>query len=187
MKKLNDAIDTKNTKALLSLIDSNIECSFGGNIGWDGFINMWHPDSVNTGVWILLKTMMEIGGTTDSAQNSWVFPYVFALPNHYDPFFTFAITGKNVPLRVSPNSHAKIVVKLNYDIMEYDDTESGIIKHDSTGLNPWGDDDWYCIKTFDNKYSGYVYWENIWSPVGYRFFIEKENGGWRMKYFVGGD
>jgi len=157
MKKLNHAINTKNTKELLPLLDSNIKCSFGGDWGWSGFIRMWHPDIAKSGVWTLLRKMIDIGGQYDSGQQEWVYPYVFNLSQKYDAFFSFVIIGKNRNLRVSPDLNSKIIAKLSYDIVTYD-TIGGRKDPDTNHLNPWGEWEWYNVTTLDGKYSGYVNW-----------------------------
>jgi len=46
---------------------------------------------------------------------------------------------------------------------------------------------WYFIESLDGKLTGYVYWDYIWSPIGYRAAFYKIDGKWQMTFLLAGD
>lgn len=52
-----------------------------------------------------------------------------------------------------------------------------------------GDQEWYQIELLNGKkkIKGWVYYKYIYSPVGYRVILAKENGKWLIQTFVAGD
>jgi hypothetical protein len=96
------------------------------------------------------------------------------------------ITGKNVNLREKPDTKAAVKTQLTYDVIwylygdEYGETQSG--------ANELGEPEWYLIETYDRKNRGWVNWRFVYSPVGYRLFLYKNDKGiWKISAFLAGD
>ncbi len=62
-QKLLEAISRKDAKFLLSIVDPNIQISFGGEEGIRAFREVWKPDDVNSEVWDTLAQLLRLSGT----------------------------------------------------------------------------------------------------------------------------
>ncbi len=169
------AIDKKDTSFIISVLDTNILNSFGGNGGIQELRQMWQIENPNSSLWVELKKVFSMGGTFFGVHNHmFVLPYIFGnWPEDYDPFGYVAVIKKNIYLRDSPTVKSKVIKKLSYDILEI--LESGVEKGK-----------WSKVMTADSL-AGYVYSDFVRSPLDYRAILKKENGKWKIISFVSGD
>jgi hypothetical protein len=190
MAKLNHIIDTKNTKALLAVMDTDIKVSFGEYWGHEGFIEMWKPNNPKSGVWKLLPTLINMGGVWESPPDDslFVFPYATtAEADSVDPDWVMVITDTNVNMREKPDKNAKVITRLSYNMVTegndpLDNSHPEIAHLQFVGRNKWN-----YVSTLDRKYAGYVYYTYIWSVIDYRLYLQKEKGKWSIRYFLDGD
>ena len=176
VKKLLWIVKTKNLKALMGYIDSEIYSSFGGDPGIDDFQEYWGLNKTpkKSKLWDELDTVLRLGGIMKGREM--VFPYLFVdWPDGFDAFDYQAIIGNRVNLRKKPSMGSKIIRQLNYEIvLPFDNPPP----HDNLK--------WYKIRTYDNKI-GYVNEKYIRSPIDYRLFIKKTKKGWRINTMIAGD
>lgn len=193
--KLQYAIMRKDAGYLLSVVDKNVKNSFGGNDGIEEFKKAWKLEDANSPVWLCLSKLISLGGTfADYKTNkgttpSFVFPYVFniQLPHDsIDVYSVLVITGDKVNVRQHPDKAARAIDQLNYDMVLVDYEKSspqgkpGSIESDV-------EKEWLYVSTLDKKIKGYVFKEYTWSPVGYRLFLNKIDGQWKITCLLAGD
>jgi hypothetical protein len=85
-----------------------------------------------------------------------------------------AIIAPQVPLRSAPNSNAPQVDTLDFALVEYDD--AGEVE--TTG--------WDRIKS-PGRGAGYVEERFLQPELGYRVYLPKHSGHWRINAFLRGD
>jgi len=174
-KEVFTAIDKKDTNFIISILDTNILNSFGGNGGIKEFWEMWQMQDPNSSFWLELKKVFSMGGIFISNERKiFVMPYLFGIwPEDLDPFTYIAAINKNVTIHESPSKNSKILKKINYDILlvlDYYDEYNN----------------WKKVMTVDSL-SGFVQKEFVRSPIDYRAILQKEKGKWKITSFVSGD
>jgi len=196
--KLQYAIFKKDKAYLLSIVDPNIKLGFGGDDGKAAFERIWEPGKNDSPIWFTLSKLISLGGTysgfflKDEDKDGFVFPYVYSVEitdEKLDVFSVMMVTGENVNVREKPDKTSKVVGKLSYDIVlaDYNKSYPAFQDKKTEGLTYYGEKEWYYITTQDQKISGYVYWDYVWSPVGYRLFFNKTGDEWRMTGLIAGD
>jgi len=170
-----NAIEKKDTNFIVSVLDTNILNSFGGNGGIQEFWDMWQIEDPNTSFWNELKKVFTMGGTfIDNNKNMFAMPYLFSIwPEDLDPFTYVAAINKNVELYESPSKKSKIIKKISYEILMLVDFEEE-------------NNNWKNVMTLDSVY-GFIQKDFIRSPIDYRVVLQKEKDKWKIISFVAGD
>lgn len=82
-----------------------------------------------------------------------------------------------------------MVGQFSYDIVKVDYEKSfpsfGEAKIE--GVTYIGTKLWYYTESLDGKLKGFVFWDYIWSPIGYRANFEFIDNEWKMTVLVAGD
>ena len=180
-QKLLEAISRKDAKFLLSIVDPNIQISFGGEEGIQAFRELWKPEDANSEVWNTLAQLLRLGGTFGESKNEFWAPYVFSrFPDDYDGFDFSAIIAKDVRVRREPNDKAPMITSLSYDIvLNLSGSDSPEAKNKT---NP----PWVRIRLPDGR-EGFVGAQFIRSPTDYRAGFKKAGGKWLLTHLVAGD
>ncbi|MBI2435916.1 MAG: SH3 domain-containing protein [Candidatus Hydrogenedentes bacterium] len=181
---LRAAIQNKNVESLLKHVDTNVQCSHGGEEGIADFREKWKLDQ-NPGaspLWQELGRILALGGAFQKEQ--FVAPYVYAKwPESYDSFQFAAITGQNVNVRARAALDAPALKQSTYGIVR--------IVLDSWEAPPTQTIDgetWPWVKVgLSNGAEGYVWGKYVVSPLGYRAGFNKTNGEWKLIFLVAGD
>ena len=170
--KLQAAIGRKDGKALLAMVDPDIDISFGGDHGQAMFGKAWALDQpANSPVWAELTEMLRLGCATDGTVAT-VPALSSTLPEDYDVFETMIAVKPGSPLRAKPANGAKVLTTLDWDIVKVGDWD--------------GRAGWIPVKLSDGQ-RGYVRKDEVRSPVGYRATFERVRGGWKITTFLAGD
>ena len=179
----------------MASLDEDVRGSFGDEDGKSAFKKEWSLENDSTLFWQEMTRVIEMGGVflhdeaDETGKYQFVFPYTYAadLDIEDDYYNLGIITGKNVNLRSEPNTNSKVQAQLTYDIVMFKvDDESGI--QTSSGLNEYGQPDWYKIETYDKSKSGWVNWKYVYSLMGPRLFLYKNaKGEWKISAFLTGD
>lgn len=180
--KLIAAVQKRNVKYLLSVVDKSIKNGFGGNDGINEFKKQWKVYSRNSEIWKELLIVLTHGGTFDK-DNKGIFyaPYLFTnFPDSVDEFEHQAIFGNNVNLRSKPDLNSPVVTSLSYNIVKTDYQNS--IKS-PTNRNEFL---WLKIETLGGK-KGFVKPEFVRSAIDYRAGFERRRGKWTITFFLAGD
>lgn len=182
-EKLLEAARKRDKQFIVSILDPKIQNSFGSDGGLKEFQERWKLDSPDSELWNTLITILSLGGSFVASEGEMTFcaPYVFSRwPHNFDSFKYAAITGKNVRLRMQPNSTAPVVITLSYDIVKTDYEESMPEKAGSDSYT------WVRVTTLTGT-KGYISGKYVRSPIDYRACFSKANGKWVMTVLVAGD
>lgn len=182
---LDNAVQKRDTNFIYAHIDSNIHLSFGGHVGIDDFKQLWKIDDSTSKFWGVMGRIMALGG--EMVDTIYYSPYVFSSWRNIkeDGFTHFAVIDSNVNLYETASNDSKIITKLDYEIVKYDSEKS--LPESGEPKNQFMGKDWYFIETLDRTYSGYIYWDKLYSPVGYRMIIKKYSDIWKIKTLIAGD
>ena len=185
--KLIDAVERRDEKYVLSIVDRDIRVTFGDNHGLADFKQMWKLSDPNDRFWTEFLVILNGGGKFErtgkgrAVRTQFWAPYVFAAyPEDLDPFDTTAITGENVNLRKRPDKAGAIVARLSYNLVKVDHARS------VPGPTPESEPAWFHVETFGGK-KGYVLSEFTRSPVGLRAGFTKKQGKWMLTTLIAGD
>ena len=194
VKDLVSAIDTRDEKWIYGVLDKDVVSSYGDEPTINVFKSYWTLEDDSTNFWPYLRRVVNMGGVFlhDTADHTgkyeFVFPYAYDIDMELDDDYyqLGTITGKNVNLRSAPDPKAKVITQLSnhviYYIYEEDDGS------DQVTLNIHGEPEWFHVTTYDKKYSGWVNWQYVYSPMGPRLFLYKNSkGDWKISAFVAGD
>ena len=180
--KLIQAVQKRDVKFVLSIVDKNIKNGFGGDDGIANFKKQWKIYNRNSEFWKEFSTVLTHGGTFDKENKlSFYAPYLFTVfPEDIDAFEYQAIFGNNVNLRAKPDVNSSIVAVLSYNVVQTDWENSVKSKSNQNEFL------WVKIKTLGGKI-GYVKPEFVRSSIDYRAGFDKIRGRWIMTFFVAGD
>lgn len=171
--QLVEAIKNCDSNFIISILDTNVDVSFGMLPGIESFKEKWNPDNPKSPLWGELEVVLSLGGTFSDSKQSFTAPYIFSKWNYkYDPFFYAAIIDKNVNVHKESDSSSAVITTLSYDIVRKDSYPPHIL--------------WHKVVTLNGK-EGYVQSKYVRSPISYRVCFEKNNGKWLMKFFIAGD
>ena len=180
--KLIAALEKRDVKFILGIVDKRIKNGFGGEDGFENFKKQWKIQNRNSKFWDELMIVVKNGGTFDKQnKNSFYAPYLFTtFPEEIDAFEYQAIFGNNVNLRSKPGVNSSIVASLSYNIVKVDwenSVKSRTNKDDFL---------WLKVATLGGK-KGFVKPEFVRSSIDYRAGFEKIRGKWIMTFFLAGD
>lgn len=179
---LKNAVKNKDKEYIISILSSDILISHGGNGGVQEFKNHWNWSSDDSSFWTVMDKLLRLGGEKYRGNGFYLIPYIFSnWPKNkkYDVFEHMAITGTHIDVRINPDlKTSEVVGQFSFDIVKVD-YEKSIRYFDETI--------WYYTESFDGKLKGYVYWDYIWSPIGYRTSFEFINNEWKITVLVDGD
>lgn len=180
-EKLISAVKNKDKKFLLGILDRNIKGNFGGDSGIEDFKRLWKLDSPQSELWKELLIVLTNGGKFVTAKKEFCAPFSFTnFPEDLDAFEHQMIFGNNVNLRAQPNTTAKVVAQLSYNVVKVD-YESSVPEKGKEGEYSW-----LKIETLGGK-KGFVSAQYVRSPIDYRACFEKKTGKWLMTFFLAGD
>lgn len=184
--KLIAAAEKKDVNHIISILDPKITSSFGGHVGISDFKDFWKINDKNSKFWDEFLRVMKNGGKFDGkGYGSFTAPYLFStMPSDLDQFDYHAIFGNKVNLREQPNTNARVINQLSYNIVKID--EEAAVKR-KTGSGEWDwEYDWHKVETLGGQ-KGWIKAEYVRSSIDYRAGFEKKRGVWKMTFFVAGD
>lgn len=193
VSELKFIVATKDKKALMAVVDSNIKCSFGGDKGIDDFRRMWMIDAPGSPIWSNLSRLVRAGGTMDASQQTVCFPYLFtaSIPDSVDLVNVFFVTGGHIDIRQRPDSVSRILAYLSDELIyrRGDTTHTAPCRNKNHAhyYQAGERQDWVAVSNFDKTVNGYVYWDYLWSPFDYRMFVSRRSGQWRITSLIAGD
>lgn len=174
-QQLLEAVERRDARYVVSILDPKIHNSFGGDGGIEEFKAMWKPERRDSKLWDELRKVLTHGGAFEDG-TFWA-PYVYTnFPEDLDAFDYGAVLEDKVLLRLQPEASAPIVATLSYHIVKIDYEGSGDLE------NPT----WCKVVTTDGL-EGYVAASSVTSPVDYRAGFERKGDAWRMVTFIAGD
>jgi len=189
---LEDAVYQKEKDFILNNLSPHVTNSFGGDGGIEEFKQYWNWEEDPSAFWKLATKLFELGGGGYQGGDSYRIPYVSSdWPGHekYNVFDHMAITGSHVNVRERPDRESKVMGQLTYDIVKVDYEKSfpAFTGQRIEGVSYVGQKEWYHIESLDGEIRGFVYWDYIWSPIGYRLGLKLVDGEWEITFLVAGD
>ena len=171
------AANRRDVKYILSVVDANIQNSFGGDDGIRNFKTIWKINNPKSKFWDEFITVISNGGafyTEATSRGTFCAPYTFMkFPSDVDAFEYSVIFGNNVNLRAEPAADAPIVANLSYNIVK-----PAFANEDHSN--------WVKVETLGGK-KGFVAAKFVRSSIAYRACFEKLKGKWKMTAFIAGD
>jgi hypothetical protein len=186
-KRMATAIEQRDTKYLLSILDPKIRNSFETPDGVKSFVDTWELEPArakDSKIWSELRSLLRFGAApveSAAGERLLCLPYVAVRwPPTIDPINYAAIIVADAPVFAKPSTLAPIIDTLSFQIVGVDDWDLDDEAPKST--QRW-------VRVVLKKGMGFVAAEHIRSPIEARacFSRGKGNGPWRMVSFtVGG-
>lgn len=180
------AVQARDVKAVLDVLDPTVLSGFDGEEGIDAFKVRWKlndkPEA--SALWIELGEALRLGGNINKGQNETYFiaPYsYYALPEEYDPIDYGLVVGEGVNVRAQPDENAEIVQKVGRIIVRLHDDPNPEVATIGNETFPWRK-----VGLPDGK-TGFIWGKFVRSPNDYRVGFSNRSGQWKMIYFVAGD
>ena len=139
-----------------------------------------------------MDKLLRLGGSAYSTDSEEYFiPYVFTdWPSGLDPFDHLAVTATRVNVRDKPDlEDSQVLGQFNFDIVKVDYNKSypPFDEPEIEGVEYIGSKLWYYVESLDGQLKGFVYWDLVWSPIGYRAGFRKQDGVWKIRFLLSGD
>lgn len=176
--RLLDAVEKRDRKFVLGVLDRNVRNGSAAPRGIAEFTKQWELDAADSPLWRELSSALFLGSAwfkRDKRPRELCAPHVLARwPEDLDPLTHGVIVGKEVLVKSAPSSGSQTLATLSHDVVavadwEVDDQEPG-------SRQKW-------VKIRMTGAEGYVPEEQIRSPVEHAACFVKTEGGWRMTVF----
>jgi hypothetical protein len=179
--RLLNALERRDRKFVLSILDRNIRNGFDGERGVAEFRRQWNLDADDSPLWRELPALLFLGGAyvkPEKGPAEFCAPYVLSKwPDDLDPYLHGAVISKEALVKSAPSSSSATLQTLAYDIVAVSDWDIADQAADSRQR-------WVRIRVKERD--GYVPEEQIRSPVEHAACFVKTAGGWRMTALVVG-
>ena len=179
--RLLEAAQARDTSFVMRVLDQNAKLSFADHTGDEGFRSLWLTEPRPEGeedVWTVLTRTVAFGSAYTAGSNeeppSATVPYVFgAWPDSLDAFEYGAIIGERVRVRATPDTTGEVLTVLTFALVP-------------TPYEPDVPEGWHAVTLADGR-TGYVAARYVRSPIDYRLGFVRDDGQWRIVYFIAGD
>lgn len=175
---MGDAVRKRDAAALVAMLSSKVTVNFGGEWGKVAFVNQWHPEDRQSGIWPLLSRLLPLGCA--GSESARIIPW---LGNKF-----FNDSSEEVR---DPDSFAgqAVVIEREAKLRKTADPTAGTIR-----TRQW-DVVWLVDNTGDGQTKvrladgreGWLFDDQIYSPLDYRILLEREAGEWMITALVAGD
>jgi uncharacterized protein YgiM (DUF1202 family) len=173
--KFEDIVRRKDSKALLAMVDSNIDIEIGGQAGKDHFVQKWQlsADRVSP-IWPELDKILRLGCYAESDRQI-ILPQFMALDPHWNDdraTMKALVLGENINLRSGPGTNTSSKALVSWDMVAAAEEVSG--------------DGWIAVTTRDGK-SGYIHQKYLRYYWDYRLGFIRQGQKWSINLMVAGD
>jgi hypothetical protein len=176
--RLLNALQKRDRKFLVSVLDRNVRNGIDGERGVAAFRRQWDLDSDESPIWRELPSALFLGAAymkRDKGQELCA-PYLLARwPADIDPFGHGAIVAKEAAVKSEPSSASKTLAALSYDVVAVTDWD--VADREAESPQRW-------VKVRVREGEGYVPEEHIRSPIEQAACFVKGPNGWRMVAFA---
>lgn len=184
--QLRDAVQKEEAATLNGLLANDIQTSLDKPGTLQEFKRLWKYEYPMSRLWFHLGRALQLGGVYTGRNDEggkfvFAFPYVYKINLPQEEYSRVAVVvNKNANLHLSPNIQSKVLAQISYEVVQYDARKpEGASPMETTGRNAAGEPEWYYVKTSDNKH-GWMLWSDLYSPLGYRVYLGKRNGEWKV-------
>jgi hypothetical protein len=177
--RLLTAIQQRDRKFVLGIVDRNVRNGLERPRGMEEFIRQWEPDADDGPLWRELPRALHLAAAYyrhDHMPRSLCAPYVLPQwPKDIDPHGYGAITARQTDLRSEPSGSAAILNALGHVIVRVTDWE--VADRDTEIKQKW-------VKIRTQERDGYIPEEHIRSPIEHLACFRKSENGWRLTSFL---
>lgn len=178
-KRLLNAVEKRDLKFVLGILDRNVRASIDGTRGVAGFRKAWDVRAADTPLWRELRAALFLGTAylkKEKGPRELCAPYLLARwPEDLYPDDHGAIISKEVLVKAAPYADSPTSQTLSYEIVPVTDWE---VADKILGEKQR----WVKVKVKSGE--GYVPDEQIRSPIEHSACFIKTEGGWRMSAFA---
>lgn len=168
-RELLAAVARRDTDAILRVADPDVQLDFDSSRGIESLRQQINSDQGD--VWQECGRALTLGGRFQDG--AFIAPYVSSAWSDTCEPWCSAIIGRAVLLRERPHTNARILARLDYDVVE------PVIE----GPRVTG---WERVR-LANGTVGFVSARFVRSPNDYRAWFVSADGRWRLKAFMAGD
>jgi hypothetical protein len=177
-KRLMAAIDKRDRKFILGMLDKNVRTGHEGGRGVAEFRKQWELDSEQSPLWQELKAVVALPAAyhrPDKGPMELCLPYVAVRwPQDMDAFKGGALIANDVLVKSAPSSSSETVATLSYNMVEVGDWE--VDDRDAGSKQKW-------VRIWLKSGMGFVPEEQIRSPVEHTACFVKGESAWRLVGF----
>lgn len=177
--RLLTAVQQRDRKFVLGIVDRNVRNGLERPRGMDEFIRQWDLDAEDSPLWRELPRALHLAAAWyrhDQMPRSLCAPYVLPQwPQDIDPHTYGAITAKQTEVRIAPSGNAEVQLALGHSIVPVTDWE--VADRDADVKQKW-------VKIRVRERDGYVPEEHIRSPIEHLVCFRKGESGWRLTSFL---
>jgi hypothetical protein len=177
-KRLIAAVEKRDRKFILGILDKNVRTGLEGGRGVAEFRKLWELDSEASPLWQELRAVMALPAAyhrPDKGRTELCVPYVAVRwPQDMDAFKGGAIIANEVLVKSTPTAGADTVATLSYDMVEVADWE--VDDRDAASKQKW-------VRIWLKSGIGFVPEEQIRSPIEHAACFVKGETTWRMVGF----
>lgn len=177
-KRLIAAVEKRDRKFILGILDKNVRTGLEGGRGVAEFRKLWELDSEASPLWQELRAVMALPAAyhrPDKGRTELCVPYVAVRwPQDMDAFKGGAIIANEVLVKSTPTAGADTVATLSYDMVEVADWE--VDDRDAASKQKW-------VRIWLKSGIGFVPEEQIRSPVEHTACFVRGETAWRLVGF----
>ncbi|HKA41817.1 MAG TPA: hypothetical protein VKF40_07500 [Burkholderiales bacterium] len=177
--RLLNAVEKRDLKFVLSILDRNVRSSLNRQRGIPEFRKQWDVTAADSPLWRELKAALFLGSAylkRDKGPRELCAPYLLAKwPQDLIPHDYGVIITRDVLVKAAPSSDAKTLQTLSYDIVAVTDWE--VANQVPTEKQLW-------VKVQVKSGEGYVPEEQVRSAIEHSACFVKTESGWRMTGFA---
>jgi hypothetical protein len=166
-----EAVQLRDTEAVVALADPAIKLDFGGG-GGVAELRQQLPGP-GAELWKSLEQLLQLG-CASNPQGNLVIPWVFAQDlDSVDTSVALLVTGEDVPVLTAPRASTEEVTRISWEFVS---AANGMDRNQP-----------YTQVTFPLKQHGYIATDKLRSVLDYRLLAAKRSGEWRIEALVRGD
>lgn len=177
-KRLLDALEKRDRKYLLGVLDRNVRNGSDAPRGIAEFRRQWSLDADDSPLWHELRSALELGSAwlaRPKQRRELCAPYVLAKwPEDVEPANSGVIVAREALVKSEPSSESQTLATLSYHIVPVPDWE--VDDRDAGSKQKW-------VKVRVKNRDGYVPEEQIRSPVEHAACFVRTESGWRLTVF----
>ena len=177
-KRLIAAIDRRDRKFILGILDKGVRTGLEGGRGPAEFRKQWELDSDSSPLWHELRTVVAMPAAyhrPEKGRTELCVPYVAVRwPQDVDAFNGGALIAPDVLVKAAPSAGAETLATLSYNML-------GVVDWEVDDQAAGSKQKWVKVRLQSGE--GYVPEEQIRSPVEHTACFVKGESAWRLVGF----
>jgi hypothetical protein len=178
-RRLLAALDKRDKRFVLGMLDRNVRNQTEGARGVAEFRKQWDFDAPESPLWRALSSAVVLGSAyvkREKGPNELCTPYLLARwPEQVDPFTHGAVMTGAALLQAEPTPFSRVLATLSYDLVP-------VIDWEVADKAPDARQRWVRVRA--GQQEGFLPEEQIRSPIEHTACFVKSTNGWRMSGFA---